>query len=143
VPERRTLEPWGVLSWRRRWYVAGLDRDRREPRSFRLSRITGTVEIIGAAGEYERPADVRLLDLVAGRSEDTRDAHVRVTGPGAGQLRRLAERADGDVLTLTFSDAQWLARVITGAGASVRVLDPPELVDAVVARLAASAEAGW
>ena len=22
MPERRTLEPWGVLSWRRRWYVA-------------------------------------------------------------------------------------------------------------------------
>src|SRR5581483_11204670 len=44
--ERRTLEPWGVLSWRKRWYVAGLDRDRGEGRCFRLSRITGKVELI-------------------------------------------------------------------------------------------------
>jgi proteasome accessory factor B len=142
VREQRTLEPWGVLSWQRRWYVAGLDRDRGEPRSFRLSRIAGKVEVIGTAGEYERPADVHLLELVAGRSEDTREAHVMVTGPGAGQLRRLAESVDGDVLTLTFTDAHWLARVITGAGASVRVLDPPELVEAVVSRLAASAAVG-
>jgi len=27
-PERRNVEPWGVLSWRRRWYVVGYDRDR-------------------------------------------------------------------------------------------------------------------
>src|SRR5436305_14283184 len=26
-PQLRTLEPWGVLAWRRRWYVAGFDRD--------------------------------------------------------------------------------------------------------------------
>src|SRR5690349_6116267 len=53
--ELRTIEPWGVLSWRKRWYVAGLDRDRGEPRSFRLSRITGPVKFIGPASTFERP----------------------------------------------------------------------------------------
>jgi proteasome accessory factor B len=139
-PERRTLEPWGVLSWRRRWYVAGMDRDRGEPRSFRLSRIAGAVETIGGAGAVERPAKLDLLDLVAGRGpDDGRVARVRVSGAGAGQLRRIGHSDSSDVITINFTDTQWLARTIASAGSSARVLEPADLVDAVVARLRASA----
>jgi proteasome accessory factor B len=139
-PERRTLEPWGVLSWRRRWYVAGMDRDRGEPRSFRLSRIAGAVETIGGAGAFERPAKLDLLDLVAGRGpDDGRVARVRVSGAGAGQLRRIGHSDSSDVITINFTDTQWLARTIASAGSSARVLEPADLVDAVVARLRASA----
>ncbi len=138
--ERRTLEPWGVLSWRRRWYVAGFDRDRGEPRSFRLTRITGPVAATGVPGAFERPADVDLVQMVAGRGPDAgRSATVRVTGAGAGQLRRIATASDDGVLTIAFTDTQWLARVIAGAGSSAQALDPPDLVDAVVARLQAVA----
>ena len=73
-PQRRTLEPWGVLSWRRRWYVAGFDRDRGEPRSFRLSRITGKVETVGRPDGFERPEKVDLLELVAGGGAGRRTA---------------------------------------------------------------------
>src|SRR3954452_19757596 len=77
--ERRTLEPWGVLSWRRRWYVAGFDRDRGEARSFRLSRISGPVESVGRPQAFERPEKVDLLELVAGRGPgEDRLALVRV-----------------------------------------------------------------
>ena len=41
---KRTLEPWGVVNRRGRWYVAGHDRTRDAPRVFRLSRITGPVK---------------------------------------------------------------------------------------------------
>jgi proteasome accessory factor B len=137
--QRRTIEPWGVLSWRRRWYVAGFDRDRQEARSFRLSRISGRVELIGQPGEYQRPEGISLLELVAGGVEYTQQAHVQVVGAGAGQLRRLAEAEQDGVLTIGFTDAQWLARQVASAGSSVRVLDPPELVDAVIERLRAAA----
>lgn len=141
--ERRTLEPWGVLSWRRRWYVAGLDRGRGEPRSFRLSRITGTVDVVGKPGEYQRPADVDLLALVAGGGpEPARRARIRVSGAGAGQLRRLAESETDGVLTVSFTDVRWLARLATSAGPAARVLEPPDLLDAVVERLAAAAGTG-
>jgi proteasome accessory factor B len=138
--ERRELEPWGVLSWRRRWYVAGFDRKRGEGRSFRLSRIVGKVDWIGRAGDYERPEKVDLVDMVATRGpEETRIAHVRVSGAGAGQLRRLAESdADGE-LSIAFTDLVWLARIVASAGTAAVVLDPPELVEAVQARLAAVA----
>src|SRR6478735_4252722 len=39
----RHLQPWGVVSFRGRWYVAGHDTDRDQPRVFRLSRVQGEV----------------------------------------------------------------------------------------------------
>jgi proteasome accessory factor B len=138
--ERRTLEPWGVLSWRRRWYVVGRDRDREDARSFRLSRISGEVVPEGAAGSYDRPAHLDLLSYVAGRNPDeSRVAHVRVHGTGAGRLRRLAfEDADG-VLSISFADLSVLAGQVASAGGSAVAIDPAELVDAVLARLTAVA----
>jgi proteasome accessory factor B len=141
-PERRTLEPWGVLSWRRRWYVAGLDRDRGEPRSFRLSRIDGAVAKAGEPGAFSRPEKVDLLAMVAGGAEAARSATVRVSGSGGGSLRRLATSDDDGVLTIEFSDPHRLARLIAGAGASAQALEPPDLVEAVVARLRAAAGVG-
>jgi proteasome accessory factor B len=143
TPQRRTLEPWGVLSWRRRWYVAGFDRDRGEPRSFRLSRISGKVETVGRPQAFERPEKVDLLEMVSGRGwGDDRFALVRVSGSGAGQLRRIAQAEVDGVLTINFTDVHWLARVIAGAGASATALEPPDLVAAVVDRLRAAAGEG-
>jgi proteasome accessory factor B len=140
APERRTLEPWGVLSWRRRWYVAGFDRDREEPRSFRLSRITGAVTGRGAPGAFVRPDKIDLLEMVAGRVQsDDRLALVRVSGAGAGQLRRIAQSEVEGVLTIGFVETQWLARIIASAGSSAVALEPPDLVAAVIERLRASA----
>jgi proteasome accessory factor B len=137
---RRTLEPWGVLSWRRRWYVAGYDRDREDARSFRLSRITGPVQLSGAAGAFERPEHLDLAALIAGRPpEEGRIARVRVSGNRAGQLRRLADSEQDGVLTIRMLDTDYLARVVAGAGTAARALDPPDLVAAVVRRLHAVA----
>jgi proteasome accessory factor B len=138
-PERRNVEPWGVLSWRRRWYVVGYDRDRDDVRSFRLSRVQGDVTLDRTSGGFVRPQNVDLLGYVAGRSpDDSRTAHIRVTGRG-GQLRRYATSEADGVLTVPFADLTWLARAAASAGANARVLDPPDLADAVRARLQAVA----
>ncbi len=135
-PERRTVEPWGVLSWRRRWYVAGHDRDRGEARSFRLSRIVGRVEPIGRPGAFTRPENLDLVELVAGRRhDDGRVAHIQVSGTGAGRLRRIADTESDGILTVTIADTGSLARMVASAGTSATVLDPPELIDAVRAQL--------
>jgi proteasome accessory factor B len=135
----RTIEPWGVLSWRKRWYVAGLDRDRDEPRSFRLSRINGAVKFVGPAAAFERPEKVDLLEMVAGRrTEEGRVARVRVTGPAAS-LRRIAQTDDDGVLSITFAETNWLARQIASAGSHAHVLEPDDLRDAVLVKLRAAA----
>jgi proteasome accessory factor B len=140
APRRRTVEPWGVLSWRRRWYVAGFDRDRGEPRSFRLSRISGTVTPFGRAGDYERPEKPDLFGMVAGAGPDEeRFATVRVAAAGAGELRRLAASEVDSALTISYTDLNWLARRVAAAGKAATVLDPPELRTAVAALLRSAA----
>ena len=75
----RTVEPWGVVTDRGRWYLVGHDRDRDATRTFRLSRI-------GAEVTADRPA---RCGQPARRGEPARDRRTgqsarRPTG-GAGQ----------------------------------------------------------
>ncbi|HJQ03114.1 MAG TPA: WYL domain-containing protein [Jatrophihabitans sp.] len=149
--ERRTVEPWGVLSWRGRWYVVGHDRGRDEVRSFRLDRISGEVRTLAGAARTSRPPGLNMLDLVRGANQQPdRSALVRVAPQRAGQLRRMArlvepaESANGmgdgaSLLTIDFRDLDQLAGVIAAAGADARVIEPPELVKAVVNLLAGAA----
>ncbi len=51
----RHVQPWGVVTAQGRWYVAGLDTDRGEPRMFRLSRIASKVVPTGAPGAFTVP----------------------------------------------------------------------------------------
>jgi proteasome accessory factor B len=151
APSTRRLQPWGVVGWRGRWYVVGHDLDREAVRCFRLSRLVGPVAAVGPPGAFTPPADVDLLSHVAqwsGPVERHGRATVLVRQGRADGVRRWAERIDpgpdGDVAVLPYHCADGLASWLVGYGADVRVLDPPEVRDAVISRLkeiAANAEA--
>jgi proteasome accessory factor B len=141
-PVTRHLEPWGVVCWQGRWYVVGHDRDRRATRCFRLSRMVGAVKATGRPGAFRPPEKVDLISHVAGRVgpvPHTGRATVLVTPGRAAGLRRWATEAlpgpDGDRLVLPYGDAERLAGTLVGYGPDVRVLDPPELRDAVIQAL--------
>jgi proteasome accessory factor B len=141
-PQQRTLEPWGVVNRKGRWYVAGWDRLRGDTRVFRLGRIAGAVTFSGPAGSVTVPegADVRELvrdwDSVPA-SEHTAALRVR-SGAGVG-LRRGAEVQPGtdgwDVVTSRFREVGWFADHLAAFGPDVVVLEPPDLREAVIARL--------
>ncbi|GLW08173.1 WYL domain-containing protein [Microtetraspora sp. NBRC 13810] len=141
----RTLEPWGVVSRRGRWYVVGHDRGRGEHRVFRLSRITGPVTPIGRPGEVKVPPGIDLREMVGWRDDlalPERVALLRVR-PGTCQgLRQLAQAvrpgggADGwDEVDVSFSDPERLAGWIASLGDDVEVSGPPDARDAVIRRL--------
>jgi proteasome accessory factor B len=144
---RRTVEPWGVVSWRGRWYLVGFDRDRAAVRSFRLSRIAGPVRPLGSPGDVTVPPDVDLLAVVAravgpppvigtarlwvaaGRAHGLRRSG-RVLGP----LRRTGPDGvvrDGDELEIDLRSVDTVARWVAGFGPDVAVRHPPELAAAV------------
>ncbi|KZS64672.1 helix-turn-helix transcriptional regulator [Mycobacterium pseudokansasii] len=148
----RTVEPWGVVTERGRWYLVGHDRDRDATRVFRLSRIGGEITPIGPAGAITVPDDVDLRGIVAAKVTeaptgvqatvwvaDGRATALRRAGRPAGP-RRLAGR-DGDVIELDIGSSDRLAREIAGYGADAIVLEPAALRDDVLARLRAYAEA--
>src|SRR5215213_675099 len=94
-PGRRRVQPWGVVAWHGRWYLGGLDLDRRQPRVFRLSRV------VGPANPFEPPDDVDLAAMVAGQvGGEEHVVVVRARPGGAIGLRRhatsLGPADDGD-----------------------------------------------
>src|SRR5690606_20716225 len=150
----RRLQPWGVVCWRGRWYVVGYDLDRQASRCFRLSRLVGPVTVTGPAGAFTPPADVDLISHVArswGPTERHGRARVLVRPGRADGVRRRAlrvapadpaESEDGDVVTLAYNCPEDLASWLVSHGPDVRVLDPPEVRDAVITRLKEIAHQG-
>ncbi|MEC3979371.1 helix-turn-helix transcriptional regulator [Amycolatopsis sp. H20-H5] len=150
-PERmmRTLEPWGVVSWRARWYVVGHDRDRGATRCFRLSRLTGQVKPVGRAGEVRRPDGINLLQLVSvtGEAEQAPVATARIwvaDGRAAGVRRRgtvvgrsHADGEEGDVVEIALYFPESAADWVAAHGPDVLVLEPDVLAKAVGDRLEA------
>ena len=145
-PQRRELEPWGVVNRHGRWYVAGWDRGRGATRVFRLSRIAGTVKFGGPPGSSTVPegADVRELvrdwDSVPTR-EHTAVLRVR-SGAGVGlRQHAVSVRADDsvppgwDLVTTRFADVGSFAEYAAWFGPDAVVVDPPDLREAVIARL--------
>lgn len=63
-PQRRRVQPWGVVRASGRWYLVGLDVDRGAERVFRLDRFSGPVRKTGSAHAYDVPPDVDLRETV-------------------------------------------------------------------------------
>jgi len=144
-PQRRELEPWGVVNRHGRWYVAGWDRGREDTRVFRLSRIAGAVKFCGPPGSVTVPdgADVRELvrDWDSPAREHTAVLRVR-SGAGVG-LRQHAVSVSPDeagppgwdLVTTRYADVGSFADYTAWFGPDAVVLDPPDLREAVIARL--------
>jgi proteasome accessory factor B len=147
----RTVEPWGVVTQKGRWYLVGHDRDREATRTFRLSRIGAEVTPIGPPGAVTVPDGVDLRQIVAQTIADTPTgarARVWVADGRATALRRagrslgareLAGRG-GEVIELDIGSSDQLARDVAGRGADAVVLEPESLREDVLARLRAHAE---
>ncbi|MEB3981685.1 YafY family protein [Mycobacterium sp. 663a-19] len=147
----RTVEPWGVVTEKGRWYLVGHDRDRDATRTFRLSRIGAEVVPIGPSGAVTVPDDADLRTIVAQTVSETPtggQARVWVADGRATALRRAGRPTgarqlggrDGEVLEFDVVYSDRLARDIAGYGADAVVLEPPSLRDDVLARLRAHTE---
>ncbi|HEY7484916.1 MAG TPA: WYL domain-containing protein [Streptosporangiaceae bacterium] len=145
APQRRHLEPWGVVSRRGRWYVVGHDRDRDGVRVFRLSRIIGEVVHDGAPGTVVVPEGVDVRAIAFDRDEpptEPRVAAVRLRTGRAYGLRRWARGVtsydpDWDTAELTFVEVDRFAPYLARFAGDVVVLDPPDLREAVIHQLKA------
>jgi proteasome accessory factor B len=142
----RTVEPWGVVSWRGRWYLVGHDRDRRAARCFRLSRIVGDAKAVGKPGVVQAPLGEDLLSYVKGIEDDGGQGTLARLWVAKGQAQGLRRRArvvgadvvdgiEGDLVEIELNLPESAAGWIAGFGADVEVLEPEILRKSVYERL--------
>jgi len=146
----RTLEPWGLTSFKGRWYVIGHDVDRAATRMFKLSRMTELPKRVSRAGAYEVPADLDLRRLARSLAprEPTETAVLAIRAGKAPGLARRGEPAISNlklpagfaVYAVGFGDLRSAAEEIIQYAADVVVLEPAELRERVVRGLTAVAE---
>ncbi|MFC1421208.1 helix-turn-helix transcriptional regulator [Streptacidiphilus cavernicola] len=145
--EPRSVEPWALECWHGHWYLAGWDRDRKDVRVFRLSRIVGRVRTRGDAFSAEVPDHVDVRQHVARFAGEgaTATARIRLRRGAAFPLRSKAlqsEPVDADWDELEIPYGHGLAADLSEFGADLLVVGPAELRADLIARLGAVAAAG-
>ncbi|MBU4213295.1 MAG: WYL domain-containing protein [Actinobacteria bacterium] len=148
----RHVEPWRLVARRGGWVLIGHDRDRGAARSFRLSRIEGTVRMVGPAEAFDPPAPVRLAEAERSWSLGAAGvARLALAPERAEALRARALPAEAaepdvaagrDVVQVAYRTSWELAEEVVGYGDAVLVLDPPEVRDAVLSLLRTAAGLG-
>ncbi|MGL4255462.1 helix-turn-helix transcriptional regulator [Microbacterium sp.] len=140
APRTRRVQPLALVEYEARWHVFGIDLGVGADRTFLLSRIVGPVvqtregfdpALREGAGERA----LRGLEQVAARST----AHLEVN-PGTEAALRLARRATPaeQGIRVSYVDVHIFAEELASYGPEVRVVEPAELRDRVIERLAAA-----
>lgn len=92
-PARRRIEPWGVIRESGRWYVVGLDVDRKQERIFRLSRVVGAARVGKHPEAFQVPAGTDVREVARGLKpvSDMQTLDVLVRSGTGHALRRRGE----------------------------------------------------
>lgn len=139
--ERRTVSPWGIRSSSGRWFVIGFDHDRAAARTFRVSRISGGVQVTAAVREPP-PSDFDVsTGALPGPGDEPIVVRLRVAPRRAAALRRRAltdpasDPFEADEIRVEVGSIEEAVSLACAAGADVVVLEPPDVVAATVAAL--------
>lgn len=136
----RDVDPMRVLMVDGRWYLEGWCRRAEQVRLFRLDRVEA-LTVLDVAAEVPASAALRDLDegLFRPSPEDT--VVTLELGPTAHWVASYypvesVERLPQDVLLVRMrvGDDRWLRTLALRLGGAARVLDPPELAEAVLQR---------
>ncbi|UWF76597.1 MULTISPECIES: helix-turn-helix transcriptional regulator [Microbacterium] len=139
APRTRRVRPLALVDYEARWHVYGIDVDAEDERTFLLSRIVGDVKVTrqGFDPALRDGAGERALAGLKAVAEAQR-ALLEVT-PGTEAALRLGRRAEPapQGIRVPYVDLHIFADELASYGPEVRVVEPEQLRDAVVARLRA------
>ncbi len=152
--EPRSVDVAGIRFRGGHWYAVGWDRDRGEPRTFRVDRIEGLPKVDGA-GSAELPDDFDADEVFAREpwhfgSGDAVEVDVAVDAAEASRIvtalgsEAVVERSDDGavVVRLVVTDVEALVSWVLDLLDHAEVLRPPEVRHAVIARLEAFVTGG-
>jgi predicted DNA-binding transcriptional regulator YafY len=134
----RHVEPYQLVHTSRRWYLVARDRDRGAWRTFRVDRINQPSST-GLRFVLEDPPDAAAL-VAEGMAVSVYKVKARIllkipfeqarrmVSPTVGVIER---QRGGTLLRIGADDPRWIASYLTGLDCAFRILDPPELKQAL------------
>lgn len=138
----RVVQPWRLLLASGAWYLVGFDEEREDMRTFRLTRILGSVVDAGRSCDREVPTDLDTRELVKSWAQipgSKNTATIQIQPGTCSNLRLRAREVDlsdeGDTLTIDYGHEPRLVREIATVCADVISVEPASLSDAVTAYL--------
>src|SRR4051794_26074215 len=151
----RTLNPYALLSDNGLWYVVGHDLERKDIRTFRVSRIRGEIKFATRRErDFRMPADFNVTayrDRAPWRlaAEETGTAVLHIAPDASWLVERrfgaygeFEEQAGGSGrFTTAYSEIEPLSAWILSLGGRAVPVEPVALVDAVAADLRTVADA--
>ena len=138
VIETRTLSPWQLINLEGQWIVLGWDHDRSEARHFLLKRIVSRIRTNdkddSQAFVSPGPGDLAAAEQSLNEHTAQQIAVLEIDRDSEAWFRYELDRpgvATDGRLTINFTDLYLFAEDIREYGASVRVISPKALADAV------------
>ena len=137
----RVVDPYRLTFQRGRWYLESREHDSKEPRSYRLDRIEGAVQVGAPNGFDRKPLTGRgRMQAWEMGGESPVDAVVRVDADQApfacdtvGQDAVVGHHDDGSVdITLRVTNRDAFRSFVLGFLTHAEVLSPPELRDDMI-----------
>ncbi|MDK6492471.1 MULTISPECIES: helix-turn-helix transcriptional regulator [Corynebacterium] len=129
-PERRVVDPWGVVSLNNRAYFVGYDIDRGAERVFRVKKISQVKRVNTSEQFHEQERELQSI-VEASLRGDLVDATVTVANGAGEELAMRGKRID-DTITLTSVDRDWVVRAIASIAGSVIAVEPAGVREDVV-----------
>ena len=134
----RHVEPYQLVHTSRRWYLVARDRDRGAWRTFRVDRINRPSST-GLRFVLDDPPDAAAL-VAEGMAVSVYKVKARIllkipfeqarrmVSPTIGVIER---QRGGTLLRIGADDPRWIASYLSGLDCAFRILDPPELKQAL------------
>ncbi|MHA6601940.1 hypothetical protein HMPREF3171_09655 [Corynebacterium sp. HMSC08F01] len=129
-PERRVVDPWGVVSLNNRAYFVGYDIDRGAERVFRVKKISQVKRVNTSEQFHEQERELQSI-VEASLRGDLVDATVTVANGAGEELAMRGKRID-DTITLTSVDRDWIVRAIASIAGNVIAVEPAGVREDVV-----------
>lgn len=140
APRVRQIQPLALVDYEARWHIYGIDLDAGAERTFLLSRIVGEVTTTREPFDPALRHDAGDKALAGLEELAARQRALLEVDPGTEAALRLSRRASpaGQGIYVPYVDAHIFADELASYGPEVRVVEPADLRDRVIARLEAT-----
>jgi proteasome accessory factor B len=123
----RIIEPYKIYLWRGYWYLLGRDLEKSEFRNFKISRISGKVQL--KKNKFQRDAEITLNHYLP-KSENYKVTFEAPEGRAA-VLKNLGKKISSDQnsesFEIIFTDKESALKEFLRHGSQARILEPEEL----------------